>query len=850
VTPGTLATEGCRCPAVNVEKGKTYRFSIYLRGNSGGEKVRVAIGSSTVGNATTNAILTAKFARYDVSFTATESGAAQIAVTTQAAETKAITFYAQAALVEESASLGEYFPLPSELVSGLSGWSGTDYESVSQTGPFVNGAGRTYIGVASRTESATGDAILGSSAGGSNTIVLRTVAGSQTVLFSVNGNVNRVEWANAWPGNAVAVAWALTFNETTNAVELFINGVSQGVKELTQTITAPGTLTPGITEASGNPFIGSMLPLAAFPRVLSAAELTTLALTLGMGPMAATAGSMPMRLLTAKIGINGSGLANWDLSDEATGLTYSNKAPGGDYICTFTVHRPWKNRNEELDKGNYVRVTEGLEVLWQGRIEEVDRGQDGDDETLTVTAYGLGNRLKDGTIQEIYIDQLLSRWGPPSIARQLALRAVPIVLEPTPEALPSVSSGLPGILFVYARLTEGATGGEMWYYGGGVDLGKLLFNFKGSGLDAAWSDFALLTPTDNSLGDGTGDFDGVAESNEQGLLATVAGRKYAAFQTYRTQGAAKIDPYGGSHRWEVPKVLGRHGLTQSGTWPNIGFLVSTLIQDVVRRTEPGTYKGITTRQIDATTYVLQQAEFIQPVSFEEAIEKLHEVEKHHRTWGTWATNSVLWPIRTYSLSEFWAYFDYVEIDTTASWYAFREECDNEELHTEIGSLFDHVEVRYTDVNGVQRISSRSVTIPELEEANLSPRTISIDGGTMDEEDAAALGDAALALTGGFAPARGSIELTGTVRHITRGRLPAQRMRADGSAIRLIDVLPTSQLLSLTTAPDRRTTFPIKEVVVDASNMAEPKVTINVDQVNEAMSALQARVSLDTNLQGL
>jgi hypothetical protein len=76
------------------------------------------------------------------------------------------------------------------------------------------------------------------------------------------------------------------------------------------------------------------------------------------------------------------------------------------------------------------------------------------------------------------------------------------------------------------------------------------------------------------------------------------------------------------------------------------------------------------------------------------------------------------------------------------------------------------------------------------------------------------------------------------------------MRADGSAIRLIDVLPTSQLLSLTTAPDRRTTFPIKEVVVDASNMAEPKVTINVDQVNEAMSALQARVSLDTNLQGL
>jgi len=72
------------------------------------------------------------------------------------------------------------------------------------------------------------------------------------------------------------------------------------------------------------------------------------------------------------------------------------------------------------------------------------------------------------------------------------------------------------------------------------------------------------------------------------------------------------------------------------------------------------------------------------------------------------------------------------------------------------------------------------------------------------------------------------------------------MRADGSNIRVPDVLPARDLFSLSLQPDRLTTFPIKRVSVDASGPV-PKVTAEVDQVNDLMSQLTARLQLKTDL---
>lgn len=182
-------------------------------------------------------------------------------------------------LLEEAETVGSYFPTVAQLASGEAGWSGTAHRSSSQLGVFANGTSRTFAGIASRANSSTRDTILGSSSTTARTWVqLRIGEGSQDVVFTVDGDANRVAWSGAWPGNEQTVAWGLTFNETTNIAELFINGVSKGTRELTQAYaTLPGSLQLGTTgNGTGNPLAGQMLPFAVFFKTLSRIEIEEL----------------------------------------------------------------------------------------------------------------------------------------------------------------------------------------------------------------------------------------------------------------------------------------------------------------------------------------------------------------------------------------------------------------------------------------------------------------------------------------------------------------------------------------------------------------------------------------------
>jgi hypothetical protein len=136
--------------------------------------------------------------------------------------------------------------------------------------------------------------------------------------------------------------------------------------------------------------------------------------------------------------------------------------------------------------------------------------------------------------------------------------------------------------------------------------------------------------------------------------------------------------------------------------------------------------------------------------------------------------------------------------------------------------------------------TRTAMIPDLVNAGLSPRTATIDGGQLTKAGAETLGDIALALTGGFAPARGSLTLKGAANHYQRGNIPAHFMKADGSNIQIRDILPSTTALALDNTPDRRSTFPIKRVSVDCSGDV-PAVTVDLDQTHDRLTQLQARL---------
>lgn len=162
----------------------------------------------------------------------------------------------------------------------------TDFDGVDDRitaggyNPFVNGSNRTFAGWAYRDGAgASTDTLFGSNSSTSgNCVLLRLVASSSNVVFSVDGGTGSVTFTSAWPGNDQWVHWALTFNETSNVVELFINGLSMGTQSLaTAYNAAPGDLVFGcFTSAGTDPFDGKMAAVATFHRILTAAEVRTL----------------------------------------------------------------------------------------------------------------------------------------------------------------------------------------------------------------------------------------------------------------------------------------------------------------------------------------------------------------------------------------------------------------------------------------------------------------------------------------------------------------------------------------------------------------------------------------------
>lgn len=337
------------------------------------------------------------------------------------------------------------------------------------------------------------------------------------------------------------------------------------------------------------------------------------------------------------------------------GLGFTTSDPGGFKDSSLALSRAIDKQWPDLKLLRSLRIYGlGGKTAWEGRLQEIPLHH-AEDTSISPGAVGHVARLDDDpSFAEIYLDSDLTKWGEPSIARKVALLAANILPNAGIGASfqDSSTSLLAAIMFSYERLSKNNTGGESWYYGNGVDIGRLLYNFKGSGTDVAWTDVATLCENDAVAGAvASADYNGVAESLAQQLPAAeaiaAAGKKYAAFSTWREQGATEVDPYNGNHRWEVPKVMGRHGLKLSGVWPLVGLLGSDVVADIVRRTAPdlkfttGPYGTI-----PSTTFGIPHLVFSEGVKGSDAILGVNAF--HQRTWGVYEDKTFFWrPVTSY-----------------------------------------------------------------------------------------------------------------------------------------------------------------------------------------------------------
>jgi hypothetical protein len=130
--------------------GRTYTASVFVRLTaSTGAGARLVIRKSTNGEvqaASVNATTVGEWKRLNVTWTAANLEAQRLCIEQTGATT--VTFQFTGVMFERASTLGTYFPNPSQLASGESGWSGASNASNSDTGPCARGTTRTFCGVA------------------------------------------------------------------------------------------------------------------------------------------------------------------------------------------------------------------------------------------------------------------------------------------------------------------------------------------------------------------------------------------------------------------------------------------------------------------------------------------------------------------------------------------------------------------------------------------------------------------------------------------------------------------------------------------------------------------------------
>lgn len=525
---------------------------------------------------------------------------------------------------------------------------------------------------------------------------------------------------------------------------------------------------------------------------------------------------------------------SYDITDEIEGLSWSSVDPGGDERCTFTLKRSWFSDNPEIARGNLLRVMCGVDVLWQGRVEETDRSAESA-EAIAVTAYGLGARLKDGTFREIFIDRDLA-WGEPSTQRKINMLSG---LGRTYSGAVSAGaqdggSATPGLTFLWMALVGGPDFAETWYYGGGIDIHKLRYDFDiVQNIGADWSHRAYMNSDDLGSVFNGGPNHTSSDATDQMATSSEKGRKYIHIEGVYS-GGFESQNINAMAQWRNIAVLGWHELSEQGSWPDIGFTVDQMVQVILDDVD-----GVLIRHLDAQSYVVQQAAFKDPVTHEDGIAELNKLEGCN--WGTWGPDS---PLDTSVDGQ----FDFKDREPNVQhWFVRREDCDDINLHSETATLYGAVDVTYEDIAGIRRTIRRTVDVPDLDGAGLS-RVYPLDIGKSKQEVAEQMGDAFLAIWGQFAPARGSFATSLPVRHYQRGELSPVYLRADGSNVRIGNILPSTDALALDSSPDRRTTFPVKRIEVNCSGEV-PVAQVEIDQTNDTLSILQARQGLESALIG-
>lgn len=376
----------------------------------------------------------------------------------------------------------------------------------------------------------------------------------------------------------------------------------------------------------------------------------------------------------------------WRPENVLSDIEFSTEMPGGYKDLQGRLGRnPHVDWHDLEAFGNAYLYQPGVNKIWEGSL---DKAPDVSGEQMSITPSFLGYQaaLEDNKgIQVGIIDGDLNKWGDPSLARRQSLiKASGINLSPqisigfqdAAAAAPGVQADFSGVDKIAGQLV----GNEAWYYGGGVDIGQLRYDFVGDSTGGFINQGYISNDDLASSYDSGVNHNSVSASN-QTITATTAGRKYALLQNI--YGGGFIGQMTNIHSFRNIRVLGRHGLTPKGIWPNIGFSAKQIMSYVVPKyCQP---LEIDDQYMDDDGYIIPQAWYGEPTTGADIIKD----------------------VAKYSLYDWFVYngkrFEYRQPGTYGKfWRAYVGPSNLNELGLDSQRLWRSIIVRYQDVTGITR----------------------------------------------------------------------------------------------------------------------------------------------------
>jgi hypothetical protein len=514
-----------------------------------------------------------------------------------------------------------------------------------------------------------------------------------------------------------------------------------------------------------------------------------------------------------------------DLTDRADSLVFSAVANGGFEIATFGL--PAADRPA---KGAPVVIRQGLEVAWGGRVvEPTEHAQHGRG-TKTVGCEGWQALLKDNPYQMVYVDRELVQWKGPSITRQIALVGAKY-LQGTLATAPDTQGGAPG-LAVALPSSFGETIKpivEAFYDAGPGNLIGAVYGVQtATAQPAGWAMIVYSCTDDQANGQ-------IAQSTftttPNTFNDTLGGPvRYLLLQNAAAAGPVSTDTPSLA-QWTKLAVYGNHGLTRRGEEPG-GFYPSDIVRHAL-----GKAKGISSGVIvDSTGYIAPHSVYRTPTTQDVVINDMAKLLGWN--WGVWEPPTVL-------ASE--PRLDFRPPPTEATAVIAKAECDQLDITSRLGDLYDTCLVTFTDAAGSLGQVTVTLANPQLAEAGIVGRTLVLPGGLSSKAAAETLGLFALSLSQLSSRAAGQATLPRYVRLPGGGSKPACLLRPGNDRLRIGDLSAGGPLLEQGTS--RRDVFHVNRVETTVGSDGVPSTRVELDQGTNLLETLQARLALSAGVVG-